>query len=293
MTSAFCPGHVSCIFQPVSSYDIMCTGSRGVGIRLSLGSRATVEPRDDGQVNIWLDGQQAIAHITRMAAERLAPGKGFDIRIENDLPVSQGFGMSASGALAAALCIAEMTGQSRTAAFSAAHAAEVNGGGGLGDVAAIVAGRDVPVRTVAGFPPHGKVVNAGFAFPTLTLAVLGPLLETDSVLGDSRMVEAIRKASAESLEGFLDDPTPENLFEMSNKFSSESDLESPAIRKTIESLKSKGYGAGMCMLGNSVFTDAPEEVLWAIFGRGRVRTYACSSSSREITISRSRLARRE
>ncbi len=79
---------------------------------------------------------------------------------------------------------------------------------------------------------------------------------------------------------------------MSNRFSSESGLESPAIRKTIETLKSKGYGAGMCMLGNSVFTDAPEEVLWSIFGRGRVRTFSCSSSPREITISRPRVARR-
>ena len=292
MTSAFCPGHVSCIFQPVSSYDIMCTGSRGVGIRLSLGSRATVEPRDDGTVNIWLDGQQAIAHITRMTAENLAPGKGFDIRIENDLPVSQGFGMSASGALATALCIADIVGKTRSDAFLAAHMAEVNGGGGLGDVAAIVAGRDVPVRTVPGLPPHGKVVNAGFSFPNLSLAVLGPVLETDSVLGDSRMLDSVRKASAEALDGFLDDPTRDSLFEMSNRFSSESGLESPAIRKAIETLKSKGYGAGMCMLGNSVFTDAPEEVLWSIFGRGRVRTYSCSSSPREITISRPRIARR-
>lgn len=292
MTSAFCPGHVSCIFQPVSSYDIMCTGSRGVGIRLSLGSRATVEPRDDGTVNIWLDGQQAIAHITRMTAETLAPGQGFDIRIENDLPVSQGFGMSASGALAAALCIADMVGKTRTDAFMAAHKAEVNGGGGLGDVAAIVAGRDVPVRTVPGLPPHGKVVNAGFSFPNLSLVVLGPLLETDSVLGDSRMLDSIRRASAEALGGFMADPTRDNLFEMSNRFSSESELESPAIRKTVENLKSKGYGAGMCMLGNSVFTDAPEEVLWSIFGRGRVRTFSCSSSPREITISRPRIARR-
>lgn len=292
MTSAFCPGHVSCIFQPVSSYDIMSTGSRGVGIRLSLGSRATVEPRDDGAVNIRIDGQQAVAHITRMTAENLAPGMGFDISIENDLPVSQGFGMSASGALATALCIADIVGRSRSEAFLAAHKAEVIGGGGLGDVAAIVAGRDIPVRTVPGMPPHGKVVNAGFSFPRLTLAVLGPPLETDSVLGDSRMMGPIRDASAVAMEGFLDVPTRANLFEMSNGFSSGSDLESPAIRKTIEALRSKGYGAGMCMLGNSVFTDAPEEVLWAMLGRGHVRTYACSSSPREMTVSRPRLARR-
>ncbi len=288
MVTAFCPGHVSCIFQPISSYDVMCSGSRGVGIRLNLGSRATVEPRDDSTVNIWLDGLQSIAHVTRKAAEDLAPGMGLDIRIENDLPVSQGFGMSASGAIAASLCIAEMTGQSRTRAFAAAHAAEVMCGGGLGDVSAIVAGRDVPIRTVAGFPPHGTVVSADFSFPRLTLVVLGPKMETDSVIGNTRKVDVIHEASASTLEGFLEDPTYDNLFAMSNRFSSESGLESPAIRRVISGLNSKGFNAGMCMLGNSVFTDAPEEAVWALLGRGHARTFACSSSPKEIIVNRGR-----
>mgnify|MGYP002516249228 FL=1 len=288
MVSAFCPGHVSCIFQPVSSYDAMSSGSRGVGIRLSIGSKACVEPRDDGVVNIWLDDVQSIAHITRMAAQILAPDRGFDIHISNDLPVSQGFGMSASGAIAAAICIADITGQSRTRAFEAAHAAEVMGGGGLGDVSAIVAGRDVPVRTVAGFPPYGTVVNADFSFPSLTLAVLGPTLETDSVIGDSRRVAAIRDASSSAMEDFLADPTRDSLFETSNRFSLDSGLESPAIRRLISALNAKGYGAGMCMLGNSIFTDAPESVVWAILGRGHARTYSCSSSSKEIVLNRRR-----
>lgn len=289
MVTAFCPGHVSCIFQPVSSYDVMCSGSRGVGIRLNIGSKATVEVRDDRTVNIWIDGHQSIAHITRMAAEYLAPGIGLDIRIKNDLPVSQGFGMSASGAIAASLCIAEMTGQSRTRAFEAAHAAEVMGGGGLGDVSAIVAGRDIPVRTVAGFPPYGTVVNADFSFKRLTLVVLGPKMETDSVIGDSRRLNDIREASAAAMDGFLADPTYDNLFVMSNRFSSDSGLESPAIRRVISGLNSKGFHAGMCMLGNSVYTDAPEEVVWALLGRGHARTFSCSSSPKEIIINRSRL----
>lgn len=284
MIGAFCPGHVSCVFQPISSYDTMSTGSRGVGIRLSVGARATVEERDDGAVNIWLDGVQSIAHVTRMAAEDLAPGRGFDIRIENEVPVSQGFGMSAAGALAASLCIAEMTGQSRTRAFRAAHAAEVTGGGGLGDVSAIVAGRDVPIRTVPGFPPNGTVVSAGFRIPNLTLVVLGQKLETDSVLADSRMLATIRAASADAMDSFLDDPTYENLFAVSNAFSSASGVESPAIRRARESLNARGYNAGMCMLGNSIFTDAPQEVVWSLLGRGRARTYPCSSSSKEIII---------
>lgn len=76
MVRAFCPGHVSCVFQPVSSYDIMCMGSRGFGIRLSLGANAEVTPREDDTVNIWLDGSQSVAPVTRMAVEDLASGRG-------------------------------------------------------------------------------------------------------------------------------------------------------------------------------------------------------------------------
>ena len=286
MTTAFCPGHVSCVFQPVTSFDAMCTGSRGIGIRLNKGATATVEERDDGVVNIYLDGTQEIAHITRMVAENLAPGRGFDIRIENDLPVSQGFGMSAASALAAGLCIADMTGRSRSDAFKAAHAAEVMGGGGLGDVAAIVAGGDIPVRTVAGFPPFGRVENADFTIDHLTLVVIGGELRTDSVLGDPFTLKKVREAAVESMDSFIMDPSYENLFDVSNAFSSKSGLESPAVRRAIGCLMGAGHRAGMCMLGNSLFTDASEKEVWAMFGRGHVRTFRAASSRKEIVIRR-------
>ena len=286
MTTAFCPGHVSCVFQPVTSFDAMCTGSRGIGIRLNKGATATVEERDDGVVNIYLDGTQEIAHITRMVAENLAPGRGFDIRIENDLPVSQGFGMSAAGALAAGLCIADMTGRSRSDAFKAAHVAEVMGGGGLGDVAAIVAGGDIPVRTVAGFPPFGRVENADFTIDHLTLVVIGGELRTDSVLGDPFTLKKVREAAGESMDSFIMDPSYENLFDVSNAFSSKSGLESPAVRRAIGRLMGAGHRAGMCMLGNSLFTDASEKEVWAMFGRGHVRTFRAASSRKEIVIRR-------
>lgn len=282
MISAFCPGHVSCVFQPMTSLDAMSAGSRGIGIRLNKGCTATVEPRDDSVVNIYLDGSMSVAHITRMAVEKLAPGKGFDIRIVNDLPVSQGFGMSAAGAIAAGLCVADLMGLSRSDAFIAAHAAEVMGGGGLGDVAAIVAGSDIPVRTVPGIPPFGKVVNAGFRMEKLTLGVIGGELRTESVLGDPEALRKVRDAAIGCMDMFMQDPSQDMLFEASNRFSSESGLESPAIRRTIQRLRDRGYRAGMCMLGNSVFTDAPESELWSILGRGHVRTFRCQSSRKEV-----------
>ncbi len=284
--TAFCPGHVSCVFQPISSYNPMSIGSRGFGIRLSLGAHAKVVPREDGIVRISLDGVESEAQVTRMAVDAIAPGMGFDISIENDVPVSQGFGMSAAGSIAAAVCVANLVGESRTAAFAAAHMAEVKGGGGLGDVAAIVAGNDIPIRTMPGFPPYGRVISARFSFPELTLAVLGPVIKTGSVLKDNEKVALIREVSSEAIDEFLADPTYDSMFPLSNRFSSEAELESPLIRKTIDRLMSRGYHAGMCMLGNSIFTDAPESEVWSVLGRGHVRTFACSSSYKEILVTR-------
>ena len=284
--TAFCPGHVSCIFEPSPTLNPLSTGSRGLGIRLSLGSTATVEERDDDMVNIYIDGSSSSAHITRMTVNIIAPGRGFDIWIENDLPMSQGFGTSASGALASGIAVASVVGVSRTKAFEAAHVAEVRGGGGMGDVTAIVAGLDVPVRTRAGFPPRRLVANADMRFPTLTVAVLGPKMVTEGILGDTQAVNRIRESGHATLDAFLEDPTRSMFFRMSNRFSSEIGLESPAVRRAIMRLNADGYNAGMCMLGNSIFTDAPIDKVRSLLGRRNVRAFASSSSGREIKVTR-------
>ena len=118
------------------------------------------------------------------------------------------------------------------------------------------------------------------------LVSMGREIDHDAVLGDPVALKRVREAASTAMDAFLAEPTYDNLFAVSNGFSSESGLESPAIRRGIERLKSRGYHAGMCMLGNSLFTDAPEGEVWALFGRGHVRTYRCSSSRKEIVIRR-------
>lgn len=284
--SAFCPGHISCIFQPVPSMNPVLAGSRGVGIRLNLGSHVSVDERDDGDVRIVLDGEPASAHITREAVRAIAPDRGFDIRIDNDLPMGQGFGTSASGALAASICVADIVGVPRVKALEAAHVAEVTGGGGLGDVTAIVSGGDVPIRMRAGFPPFGSVSTSGIRFSSLTVAVLGPKVPTGSVLGSPGMMARIHDASESSMEEFLSNQDADGLFRASNMFSSGAGLEGPGVSNALSKLKGRGYRAGMCMLGNSVFTDAPVDAVLSAFGRANIRAFCCSSSSSEIRITR-------
>ena len=285
MIEAFCPGHISCIFQPSKGASIADTGSRGVGIRLGLGARAAVSEVDGDKISISIDGIESEAPVTRAVAGILAPGKGFDISVRNDLPVSQGFGMSAAGAIAAAVCIAEIAGKSREEAYMAAHEADISGGGGMGDVAAIASGYSYPVRKIPGMPAEGKVSGAGMDLGKISVGVVGPKMVTGSVLSDPDRSAAIIAAAESAMEGFLADPSQANLFRFSNEFSSGTGLESREMSEAMGCLRSMGFAAGMCMLGNSLFTTAPPRVLRRILGPGAF-VASCRPYSGEIAIVR-------
>ena len=102
MTVAFSPGHITCFFHPVDSEGILKTGSRGVGIRISGGTEVSVDERSDSRIVTSIDGKIVSAPVTENVVSQIAPGRGYDIEFINDLPVSQGFGMSASGAISVA-----------------------------------------------------------------------------------------------------------------------------------------------------------------------------------------------
>ena len=277
MTYRFCPGHVSCVFQPFPSSDPVKAGSRGFGIRLSLGAHCTAEPRSDREIRITIDGIECQAPVTRHAVLSLAGDTGFDISISNDLPVSQGFGMSAAGALSAALCVCDHLGLSEHDAVVAAHSADVCCGGGLGDVVAIAECCDLPIRMLPGIPPHGRMDGLNHHIDRMTLAVLGQKMVTGSVLGDQTMMDRIREVSERAMDAFLEERTVDALYRQSNMFSSQSGLESDQLRAALEILHSEGYHAGMCMLGNSVFTDASGNVVKDLLGLDEADVFVCSS----------------
>lgn len=263
MVQTFCPGHITCFFSPAGDTvgDILAKGSVGVGIRTSLGTYVELTERTDGRVQIMLDGESSDAPVTSRVLSEMAPGRGFDVVIEGQLPSGEGFGMSAAGAIATALCLSEMLGLPEKTAFEVAHRSDILGGGGLGDVAALTCLAHQPVRVKEGIPPLGLVVGTDVRFKDLTLAVLGPKVNTGKVLGDPEVREAISSAGAVAVAEYMENPSLEHLFGISNRFSAEIGLESPAVAEAIVRLGKEGYGAGMCMLGNSIFTDAPSDIV--------------------------------
>ncbi len=274
MSTYFCPGHVTCFFQPVRAEGILSTGSRGAGIRLSLGASVTLDERTDSRVTVSMDGAEAAAPVTRRLLSDACPGRGFDVTVENGLPVGQGFGMSAAGAVALAFCLAELLGHDGDWAFRQAHAAEVLEGGGLGDVAAIRCPGHCPVRISPGI--DGDVRSFG-SMPVLSLAVLGGEMGTSSVINDPVASSRISVCGAEAVDAYLGHPSPEALFSLSRGFSRSAGLETEAVASVLDALP--GHG-GMCMLGHSVFSDLPASELEEAAG---VPAFTCSSTDMPVT----------
>lgn len=279
MPSAYCPGHITCIFRPCAGSeetDLLKIGSVGVGIRITLGAEAVLEERSDGKTIITVDGEEGDFPVSRAAMARMLPGRGFELTVRNGAPTGQGFGMSAAGAVAAALCAAELKGETMQAAYVSAHIAELIGGGGLGDVSAITCPAHVPVRVRPGLPPDGEVRGTDIKLPKLALAVLGPKMNTGKILVNPANYARIAAAGISCLEAFSADESGENLFRQSNAFSSATGIEAPEVSSAVAELNSAGIPAAMCMLGNSIVAQCGPDELSELLGG--VPALGCSST---------------
>ena len=279
---AFVPGHISCVFRPFRDLDLARTGSMGFGIRTNLGCQVKVMTRDDKDIVIRINGKESEASVTHEAIASMKPDRGLDISLDHSLPLEQGFGTSASGTFGAAICAASILGKDRKEALRATHFAECSLGGGLGDLMAIDSGFGVPIRESPGL--DGKVSDSELRFMELTLRVFDEPLRTDSVLSDSGMMKKIEVAGDRAMKEFNEDRTVNGLFTAANRFSESIGLESEELQNALSEIREEGYHAGMCMLGNSIYTDLSETAAMKMFRSARV--FAVSSFSGPVEITR-------
>lgn len=271
--AAFSPGHVTGLFEIHDEHaDPERRGSRGAGFSLAEGavSVVSIEPADSLAIDIALDGVPSEAATTREALTTLlreavklgkiplnkdAPkGSRARIRVEVhtslQLPVSQGFGMSAAGALSSALALAKCLRMGRSDAVRAAHLAEVAHRTGLGDVVGAALG-GFEVRVKPGLPPWGHVQNF-VGYGDAVLCVIGGKLETRSVLSDPAKRKAVNDAGSRALATLLRSPTLTAFLEESQRFARESGLATPELERAMHAAKPHGH-ASVSMLGNSLF----------------------------------------
>lgn len=251
---AFAPGHVTGVFRPdLRSRDPRGRGSVGAGIVLELGVfvEARHVPGEGLRVQVS-DAGRGSWPISEEVARRMAHGlRGtVSVRLRHELPVGQGFGMSAAGAVATALAVGGLAHRRSADAVRVAHLADLFGGGGLGGVAAILGG-GLEVRTRAGVPPWGRVVHRAFG-PALLVGVVGRPIPSPSVLGAPEPLRRITDASV-GWERLGRSPTPAEFFRCSERFTDRAGLASPAVVRAISALRRRGAWACQAMFGQSFF----------------------------------------
>ncbi|RLF46997.1 MAG: hypothetical protein DRN29_03745 [Thermoplasmata archaeon] len=249
---AFSPAHVTGFFEICYDENDKETGSRGAGICISLGSYAEAEIYGGGDINI--EGNIGKGEVTKEALENLGV-KGLKIRIKNELPFSQGFGISASSTLAATLATCHLFNLPEKKAVESSHLAEVKKKTGLGDVVTSYTG-GLEIRKEPGIEGEIEKIECR---EKLVVAVIGEEMKTKEILRDEKMIERINNVGKECLKEFLRDKSLENFFDLSIKFSFETGLADKKMQKVLNEANKIGR-ATMCMLGNSIIAIYSKEM---------------------------------
>jgi pantoate kinase len=281
---AFSPGHVTGFFEICPDPSPLSAGSRGAGMCLSRGASSEVilVPATKQSIKVTVNGKKSKAEVTKRAIRNLIGDKGYRVEVvtELDLPVSQGFGMSAAGSLSAAIAAAYLLGKERQEAYEAAHKAEVQSGYGLGDVPAIHRG-GITLRRRPGLPPLGEVVRIE-GEPEVVLAVVGKRLLTKQILQDAEKRREINDKGGYLVESLIKQPTLEKLMVNSRIFALETGLATKRIMRAIDTASMHGQ-ASMSMLGSSVFAIGDTKALKeALSGLGQVFTCKVDTAGPKI-----------
>lgn len=257
-SEAFAPGHITGFFEICDeATDPARIGSRGAGFCVEKGvrSRVRVSPEGFPGIDIAVNGQPDPAGTTRGAVELLLGGSDLHVEVAQamDLPVSQGFGMSAAGALSAALATAEALGRGRAEAVWAAHTAEVLNRTGLGDVLGASQG-GYELRLEPGLAPYGRMEpwNVGGPPAEVALCVVSPQIHTKRILTDPRKRQSINELGLRLVREFAAEQTPQRFAALSHQFSLATKLASAEVLRALDALGPEAL-ASQCMLGGSVF----------------------------------------
>ncbi len=250
---AFCPGHITGFFQIMEHRDPMRSGSRGAGLCVNLGATSTVRMEEgNGEVIVSINGKEDKAPVTAAAVSNVILDRMVDVYVDTtlDLPMGQGFGTSAAGALSAAQATCELLELPFRVALRAAHEAELSNHTGLGDVAALSRG-GLTFRRKEGLPPFGLIDRIN-AEPEVVLCVVGGPISTPKILGDPAMRRAVNDVGKECVKQMALSPTLATLMRLSREFMVRTRLATSEVEYAVKAAEEYGP-ASMAMLGNSVF----------------------------------------
>lgn len=254
--SVFVPGHITGFFT-IENHDIsLKKGSCGAGILLSKGVRTSISQSSKFKIDVNQGDSTVIDEVLKI----LEIDTDFKITQDIQLPIGAGFGTSAASALSLALALNEYLdlGYSNELCGQIAHMAEVNIGGGLGDVIAQT-GQGMVLRIQPGAPGIGEIksfkTDAAIAWKTFGG------IETSSIIQDPRYHQIIYDVGLKYLEFFEEKSSLRNFLDFSCRFAGETELMSGEVKSLVDKFNSSSdiVGSSMAMLGNTVFAIAENE----------------------------------
>jgi len=254
-TWAFAPAHLTGIFSPaLGARDPRGRGSTGAGLVLEAGVLASAkwQPSSRATFRLESDVTRPLPISEEVARRLLArrPGR-LNVRLVHELPIGQGFGMSAAGALATGLAVAAATGDSRQVAVETAHLADLYGGGGLGGVSAILGG-GMELRERPGIPPRGRVRHYATT-GTVFVVVAGSAIPSPSLLGNPRFLARVERAAGPGLSRLSRRATLSNFLRESERFTDALRLGPLLILHRVHALRNADTRVAQAMFGRSLF----------------------------------------
>ena len=293
-----CGGHVTLLFTVNDeALDPVGQGSLGAGLCVDDGVEVVAYGEQGGfGLKVSFEGTEGDSRlydsVLNLLVEEIPEAKeiAWEISVRLALPVSQGFGMSASGAVAAALAFQRAMGlpkeESLRRSYLISHQVERNRSTGLGDVTALAAG-GCERRLEAGAPYHGSLLHAGpghaegWSCSTPVVLAWRPDAgkHTSIYIDDPVWKESISCAGAKQMqtlsEGEWDIERWTELLDSAKCFAEESGIQADSSRVDLlsmvdDSMQKCGITeesvAMLCMLGESVAivpSDAASEASWS------------------------------
>ena len=255
-------------------------GSKGAGFCLEDGVEVSIKRTDNETDKIsvttidgsTLDGGLKLySDLIESFRELFQINERIDVDVRLELPISQGFGMSAAGLLATSLCLGEFFDRGDEGQLARlAHRIERQISGGLGDILGLWAG-GCELRTKPGSPPSPGVAQ-GFSVGCKALLVWDPdgMKHTSGYIDDPSWKKKITLAGEASVNRLMQNSWDigvwDILLQEADKFALESGLLEEKTRADLLDVvltnATTNMSCHLCMLGTSLIVvprDLSEE----------------------------------
>src|SRR5215211_5904719 len=280
---AYCPGHITGLLAKASDLtrynklknegknrsSYLYKGSMGAGLAIDLGVTTTVgvsekcENYSGTTCDVFINGssQSSDIEVTESVVEqylRLLMGRSYYIKIEHEISIPIGYGLSSSGAAALSLSYALnralAVGLDIKQAAQIAHCSEIECKTGLGNVLAQYVG-GFELRLEIGAPGIGVVDKilpvSDIRDLRVVILCLSPV-STKKFLTEH--IEVLNGFGEKMLERLYISRNINDFLDMSFDFANQLGLIRGRSGTLIRRLKSQGFGCGVALFGDTIFS---------------------------------------